>query len=176
MKTAAIASKRSLAWDTAAVISFSLLMALSGQIRVPLFFSPVPLTLQTLVLFLSVIYLGRAAFFSAALYLFWGATGLPVFTNAGAGFLYLLGPTGGYLMAMLAASVILPRVLPEKSGFLRSLAVFSSASFLILIFGAAWLAHFSSISIKTAFLIGAVPFMIGDSLKSVIAAVINKKA
>jgi biotin transport system substrate-specific component len=175
MKTVAIESKRSLTWDVTAVIGFSLLMAFAGQIRIPLFFSPVPLTLQTFVLFLSVIYLGRAAFFSTALYLFWGTTGLPIFTNAGAGFLYLLGPTGGYLMAMLIVSILLPRILPAKSGFLKSSVIFLSASMFILLSGAVWLANFSAVSLKTAFIMGAVPFMVGDTLKSIIVAAIKSR-
>jgi biotin transport system substrate-specific component len=110
------------------------------------------------------------------LFLFWGATGLSVFTNAGAGFLYLLGPTGGYLAAMLLASIILPVISPSKSGLLKSFLFFLSASIFVLICGSAWLAHFSSVSLKTAFLMGAVPFIIGDFLKSVVASIINHKA
>ena len=85
MKTAILSRKNYLALRACLVFSFSILMAVSAYVRVPLFFTPVPLTLQTFVFYLSIIFLKRQAIFSQVIYLFLGATGLPVFTNAGAG-------------------------------------------------------------------------------------------
>src|SRR5437588_8527328 len=86
--------------DAALVIGGSLLMAACGHISIPLWFTPVPITLQTFGLMFLALTLG--AWRSAAallLYLVEGASGLPVFSPHGpGGLLQLFGPTGGYLI------------------------------------------------------------------------------
>src|ERR1700748_2921876 len=85
----------------AAVVAGSALVALCAHISVPLFFTPVPMTLQPFAVLLLGLLLDPAVAFSAlALYLVEGASGLPVFTPQGpGGLLQLMGPTGGYLMS-----------------------------------------------------------------------------
>src|SRR5450755_1409628 len=77
------------------------LVAIAAHVSVPLFFTPVPLTLQTLaVLFLGLLMGPRWAFATTALYLVEGAVGLPVFSPVGpGGVLQLFGLTGGYLLS-----------------------------------------------------------------------------
>ena len=83
----------------------TLLLALSAKIQVP--FWPVPMTMQTFVIFLIGLTYGvRLSFATVALYLFEGAAGLPVFASGG-GIAYLTGPTAGYLYGMLFASVVI---------------------------------------------------------------------
>ena len=65
----------------------SILLAVSSKIQIPL--TPVPVTLQTLVLLVMSMFLGwRSALGATTLYLFQGAIGLPVFAH-GAGLVYL---------------------------------------------------------------------------------------
>src|SRR5206468_4502850 len=90
--------RRSLALDLVWIAGFSLLTGGLAQLRIPLPFTPVPLTGQTFAVLLSGAALGsRRAFLSQALYLVEGAAGLPVFSGGAAHLAHLLGPTGGYL-------------------------------------------------------------------------------
>src|SRR5580698_3990376 len=83
------------------VISASAVIAVCARLMVPLPFTPVPLTLANFGVLLVGLTLGsKRGFAAAALYLAWGAMGLPVFASSGPGsFLQMLGPTGGYLWA-----------------------------------------------------------------------------
>ena len=90
------------------IVTGTVLLTLSAKIAVP--FYPVPMTLQTLlVLFIGLTYGRILAPLTVALYLFQGAIGLPVYANGG-GVVYLLGPTGGYLIGFLVAVIILSQL------------------------------------------------------------------
>src|SRR5450755_1339122 len=85
--------------QAAIVITASLFVALCARVTVPLPFTPVPLTLQNFgVLAVGLLLGSRRGFAALALYLVEGACGMPVF-SMGAGIAYLLGPTGGFLLA-----------------------------------------------------------------------------
>ena len=152
------------------VVFFTLLMVLSAFVRIPLFFTPVPLTMQTLVVYLSMVVLREKASFSQILYLMLGAAGLPVFTNAGAGLLYLAGPTGGYLIGFIAAAVVLGRCLPEKLTFSKSILLFSLAALVVYLCGMSWLIGVHKFSLLQAFLAGLVPFIPGEAIKITFAS------
>lgn len=90
---------KEIAKQVAIVIAASLFVALCARVTVPLPFTPVPLTLQNFgVLIVGLLLGSRRGFAALALYLAEGAFGLPVF-SMGAGVAYLLGPTGGFLVA-----------------------------------------------------------------------------
>ena len=94
----------------AAAVAGSALVAICAHVSVPLFFTPVPLTLQTLaVLFLGLALGPRAAFASLVVYLIEGAAGLPVFSPHGpGGLLQLAGPQAG-----TCSAIHLPRRSPD---------------------------------------------------------------
>jgi biotin transport system substrate-specific component len=100
-----VAARRSRAFDLAVqaalVIGGSLFVAFCARIYLPIPGTPVPLTVQNLGVLLVGLALGsRRGFLALALYLAEGAVGLPVFSPAlSGGFLQLMGPTGGYLIA-----------------------------------------------------------------------------
>src|SRR5919206_323652 len=87
----------------ASVALFVVLTAAAAQVSIPLPFTPVPLTLQPMVVLLGGAVLGaRLGMASQVLYLTAGIAGLPVFATSPVlpdGALRLLGPTGGYLMS-----------------------------------------------------------------------------
>src|SRR3954453_9213165 len=87
-------------------IGFTLALAAAAQITIPIPNSPVPFTLQPLVVVLAGLMLGPVAGASSMiLYLLAGAVGLPVFSPVGApGALRFIGPTGGYLIAYPVAA------------------------------------------------------------------------
>ena len=76
------------------------LLAVSAWVSIPL--TPVPVTLQTLVLALICTALtGREAVVSVAGYLLLGAVGLPLFSGMNGGLGAIMGPTGGFLWGFL---------------------------------------------------------------------------
>src|SRR2546421_8818904 len=94
---------RGLEWalQIAVVAGASLFVALCARLTLPLPFTPVPLTLQNFGVLLVGLTLGsRRGFAALMLYLFEGASGMPVFNPTGiGGVAQLFGPTGGFLLA-----------------------------------------------------------------------------
>src|SRR5215469_12721211 len=91
----------SLAKQTGIVIGASAVITVCARLVLPVPFTPVPLTLANFGVLLVGMALGsKRGFAAAALYLAWGAMGLPVFSPSGVGGIaQLFGPTGGYLLA-----------------------------------------------------------------------------
>ncbi len=162
------------------VILFSFLMCLSSFVRIPLIFSPVPITLQTLILFLSLVLLQDKSFWVQMFYVIIGASGFPVFGNAGAGLMYLLGPTGGYLAGFILGSLLGGKALnylinTGKTNFISLLVTFSVVNVVIYLMGIGWLMFSFHINLVKALYIGMVPFVSGDILKIVVASFIGAR-
>lgn len=88
----------------AIVLSGSIFLALLARLSIPVPFSPVPITGQTFgILFLGTVLGSRLGVLSVIAYISEGLVGLPIFAGGAAGFLYLLGPTGGYLIGFIPA-------------------------------------------------------------------------
>lgn len=159
-----------------AVALFAVATAVGARISVPVPFSPVPMTLQTLVVLLSGAVLGPRLGASAQLaYLGAGIAGLPVFT-AGAGLGYLLGATGGYLLAFpitaFLAGLAVDRL--PREGLVGAATLFVAlfaASLAVLLGGAAWLATLTG-DVTSALLLGVVPFLLGDVVKVTLVTLI----
>ncbi len=156
------------------------LLALAAKIKVP--FYPVPTTLQTLALaILAASYGSRLAVATVLLYLAEGMLGLPVFTNtppAAASPLYLLGPTGGYLIGFVLAAAIVG-ALAERGAdrsVIRLFAAMLAGSAAVMICGVAWLAWLAQtssglgIGFEKAVAVGLLPFLLGDLVKTALAA------
>jgi biotin transport system substrate-specific component len=149
----------------------TLLVALSAQVVVPVPFSPVPMTLQPLAVLAVGGLLGAAGGLSALLlYIVLGALGLPVFAGGGAGFLHLVGPTGGYLLAFpIAAGVTGALAGREPRSPLRVLLACALGMVIIHTGGVAQLALLGG-DPALAIRVGFVPFFTGDLLKVGLAA------
>jgi biotin transport system substrate-specific component len=149
----------------------TLLVALSAQVVVPVPFGPVPMTLQPLAVLAVGGLLGAAGGLSALiLYIGLGALGLPVFAGGGAGFLHLVGPTGGYLLAFpIAAGVTGALAGGEPRSPLRVLLACALGMVIIHIGGVAQLALLGGDPVL-AIRVGFVPFLTGDLLKVGLAA------
>ncbi len=154
-----------------AIFGGSILIALGAQLSVPMI--PVPMTLQTLAVLLVGLMAGSRLGAGAVLaYLAEGAMGLPVFANGSAGVQHLVGPTAGYLwgfvgmafLAGLAAERSLARRFP---GALLTALV---ASALLYVPGVLWLWAVTPLDLIGAMGAGALPFLLGDAVKSAIAA------
>lgn len=163
----------------ALAVAGSLLLVLAAKIKVP--FWPVPMTLQTLaVLGLGAAYGPRLGAATVALFIGYGLAGLPVFTNtppAAAGPLYLLGPTGGFLIGFVIAAAIAGWAAARQASVVRLVAGLVAAEIVILALGFAWLAlgaqmasGATGIGFAKAFEFGVQPFLLGDALKVALAA------
>ena len=114
------------------LLMFIILTTLGAFIRIPLPFSPVPITLQTFFVLLSGALLGANLGITAQLsYVCLGLSGLPIFTGTGSGALYLFGPTGGYLAGFVLASFLLGKTIKYSRGNLLSVFGLVSPGFLI---------------------------------------------
>ncbi len=162
--------RRGLLMDALLVLGASLLLALSAQIALPLPFSPVPVTGQTLaVLLLGALLGSRRGALSVLTYMVEGAVGLPVFAGGGSGPAWLLGPTGGYLLGFVAAAWAvgwLSEHLGDRS-VAGTLVILLAGSAVIYLFGLLWLARF--VGADRALALGLLPFVPGDSLKIALA-------
>jgi len=162
---------RAIAFDFVLIAGGSILIALSAQVRLPLPFSPVPVTGQTFAVLLLGALLGRWRGAATVLaYLGEGVAGLPFFAGGGAGPAYVVGPTGGYLAGFLVAAWA-TGWLAERGwnrGILRVAAAMAIGSAAILGLGALWLANF--VGTDRAFAAGVVPFLVGDAAKIALAA------
>ena len=122
------------------VLAGSWLLALLAQPEIPLPFSPVPITLQTLGVLLIGALLGpQLAIWSLLLYLSQGLAGLPVFSGGGAGPAHLLAMLAGNLVIYLCGAAWLAVSLP-------------------------------GVDFGRAVSLGVVPFLLGDLIKAVTAA------
>ncbi len=154
---------------------FAALTAVGAYIQIPLY--PVPITLQTLFVYLSGILLGGSlGALSQLLYLAMGAAGLPVFAGGRAGVGVLLGPTGGYLMAFPPASFVAGKVaeIGGDGDFRRILAGALIGTTLIYGLGVLQLTHWVN-DLTAALSLGVLPFIPGDILKAVLAAYVGLK-
>lgn len=150
-------------------------LALCAHVSIPLWFTPVPLSLQPFgVLLLALVLSPELALATLAAYLIEGAGGLPVFAPAApalSGLAHLLGPTGGYLMAYpLAAWLISALARRSSPSFTLALGAAALGDILILACGALWIAATSHISLFSALSLGLVPFLPGDAIKVAAAA------
>ena len=160
-------------FTAAGVITFAALTWLGALIRVPLPFTPVPITLQTLFVLLSGALLGKKyGPYSQLVYIAGGCLGLPVFSGGGSGLLYLLGPTGGYFAGFVMASFVTGLLLEKRRNFLLTLLSMTIATMLIYLCGIVWLNVIGVMNVRQSLFLGIAPFIIGDSLKLLLATLI----
>jgi biotin transport system substrate-specific component len=180
---------------TAARVSFQVACALGGSILVAglaqvsfrLPFTPVPITGQTLgVLLVGAAYGPALGVATLVLYLFWGLVGLPVFApnadgahDTGLQVLRATSATGGYLLGFAVAAGVSGWL--SRRGWDRSLRSSIGAmllgSIVIYAVGVPWLYHAlppviegKPVTLDTALSLGLYPFIIGDTLKLLVAA------
>ncbi len=139
----------------------NLLLIACAQVRIPLPFTPVPITGQTFGVLLAGALLGRCYGTAVVMaYLLQGACGLPVFSGWNGGLSAFLGPTGGYLLGWART-------------FHQTLATFLLGNAVIYAFGLPWLAAF--VGWQQVMVQGCLPFLPGDLFKAVAAATVATK-
>lgn len=148
-----------------------------GSIPIP--FSPIPISLGVIVVYLAGLYLGPYwGAFSLLLYLTAGAVGLPIFAERASGLGVLVGDSAGYLWSYPTAALLIGAVVHRRSedgdpaDLSRPVLVVTLLAALTVIYllGAAWLGYVLELSPVKALELGVVPFIPGDLIK--IAAVV----
>ncbi len=153
-------------------------VALCAHVSVPLYFTPVPVTLQTFaVLVIGLLFGPWLAASTLLLYLVEGASGLPIFSPHGpGGVAQLLGPTGGFLLSYPMAAAVaawISRSMGSRRGNF-SAAIIASVAATVVVFalGASWTAHWMHLSATGAWRAAVLPFLPGEGLKIGSAAIV----
>ena len=158
-----------------AIILGSIALTISAKIKIP--FYPVPMTMQTFVVLFLGLSLGyKIGLASVSLYLLEGIMGLPVFSNSpekGVGLIYFTGPTMGYLIGFLTATLLASKI-NNKDNFLFILSKLILATSTIYILGLFWLGTLIGWD-KPIFELGAEPFLLAEIFKIIILTLLAKK-
>lgn len=156
--------------DVALVVGAAALTGVAAQIAVPLPFTPVPLSLQTLTVLLAGAALGPMRGGAAmGLYLVAGVLGVPWFSEQRSGWEFA---SFGYIVGFVLAAIVVgglarrgaDRTVPGTTGLMVL------GNLLIYVLGVSWLAVSLKVDLPTALGLGATPFLIGDALKIAVAA------
>jgi biotin transport system substrate-specific component len=158
-------------YTCALIAGFSLLLAFSAQIGIPLPFTPVPVTLQTMMVLATGALLGsRRGAAAVLLYIAEGAVGLPVFSLGRSGIAHLAGPTGGYLVGFVAAA-FLAGLFSERGWDRNWILAFIGlmiADLALFVPALLWLGMFTGFT--NVLVLGALPFIFTDALKAALCA------
>jgi len=156
--------------DVALVAAVAAFTGAAAQVAVPLPFTPVPLSLQTFTVLLSAAALGPwRAGAAMGLYLVAGVAGVPWFSEQRTGFAF---PSFGYIIGFVLAALIVGTLARRGADRRAGSAVVTMVigNLAIYAVGVPYLALAIGVSLPEAIALGALPFVIGDGLKIVLAA------
>lgn len=160
---------------------FAALIGVMGYVSIPIPFSPVPISGQTLVIMLIGLMLTpKQAFYSVLSWLLAGVVGAPVFSGGRAGLAVLGSPSGGYIIGFLVGAVVISYLRGDSGSMVKMyMAAIVGGILVIYAFGVPVMAFLLDMNFSTALKAGALPFLIGDFIKVIIAvnlvSVLNKR-
>ncbi len=172
---------------------FAALTAICSFITIPLGFTPIPVNLGTLAVFLTGGLLGRKyGVVSIIVYVLLGAAGVPVFSGFRGGISVLAGPTGGYIIGYIAAVFVIGAIIDRymkrayenrRNG--RTASYAAETLFLALAMvcglticyalGTAWFMISTGTPLWASLVSCVFPFLIGDAIKIAAAALLVRK-
>lgn len=165
--------------DLALSSLFATLTAVGAIISIPMY--PIPITLQTLFVYISGAILGgKKAALSQLIYLGMRVSFLSTPLGAISGPQVLIGPTGGYLIGFIICAFLIGKILEKGINYKRVIISFFIGTLIIYLLGITHLTIFIKLtlsmnpydSIKIAFMKGLLPFLLGDTLKIFLATYI----
>lgn len=173
MITLAIRPARDARITAIGIVGFAVALAAASQVAIPLPFTPVPITLQPLVVVLAGMMLGpTAGAMSMVLYLLAGAAGLPVFAPGPLqGIARFLGPTGGYIIAYPVAAFVAGALARRDQSLMGRWLAATCGIAMLFVGGLAQLTVLTG-SLGRAIAFGLTPFALLDLVKALVAAVI----
>jgi biotin transport system substrate-specific component len=156
--------------NIALVLGSAGFVGLAAQVKIFLPFTPVPLTLTTFAVLLTAAVLGgnRAAL-SLGLYLVLGIAGVPWFSGQASGWAFA---SFGYIVGYLLAAYLVGRLAERGADRtpLKTAGLMALGNLAIYAAGVPWLMAFLGADLGKALMLGVVPFLIGDTIKLVLAA------
>ena len=166
-------------------LGMAVLTGILAQIRLFLPGTPVPVTCQTFAVLLAGVIFGRYwGGVSQIIYVALGIAGIPWFNGATGGYDSIIGPTGGYLIGFILASLFIGYVFDKykwSKGLYQMLGVMAFANFILIYLPGLiqlniWLYLFKGTSLNIIQLLyaGVMPFIVGDIIKIISAALIAK--
>ncbi len=168
---------------------FAALMAICSFISIPLGFTPVPVNLATLGVFLAGGLLGKKyGTISLAVYVLLGAVGIPVFAEFRGGLSVLAGPTGGYIIGYIAAAFLVGLIVDAGLQDRRSRIDQSRGRQLLIcviamiigllacyLLGTIWFIVSTHTGVAASLGMCVIPFLPGDALKIAAGAILVQK-
>ena len=158
--------------DAALVLTATAFLIIAGQLSIPLWFTPVPLSLATFAVLLSGAALGPArAGLSTMLYLGLGMVGAPVFASQASGWSFA---SFGYVVGFVPAAIVVGALARRRAdrSVITTAATAALGSLLVYAMGLPWLMAFLDVDLATGLELGVYPFLAGDALKALAAALL----
>jgi biotin transport system substrate-specific component len=149
---------------------FAAVLCVSAYISVPLPTGSHITFLNFVVLLIALLFPAEQAFLIILVWLLLGAVGVPVFISGSAGISYLLSGWGGYNFSFLVIALAVPLIRSKEYNRISYTILAIAAALAINVLGALWLMVMTQISVKQAFLIGVLPFLPLDFIKSIVVA------
>jgi biotin transport system substrate-specific component len=151
----------------------ALLIFATAKVSIPVPGSPVPITGQTFGVLLVGGALGfRRGLASIGLYVLIGLIGLPFFAEGKGGIQVILGATGGYIVGFLVAGSLVGRLaeLGWDRRIVGALGAMAIGNLVIYLIGVPWLMFVAHLDLATGIAKGLTPFVLGDVIKLILAA------
>ena len=149
-------------------------LCILAPISIPVFISPVPISLGVLAIYLTAYVLSPLdATISVIIIILLGTFGLPVFSGYSGGLSKLVGPTGGYIIGFLFTVYISSLFIHMKKGIIYDVIGMITGLALCYILGTIWFSYQQGKGFIASLLLCVVPFLIGDAIKIIVAVILG---
>ena len=149
-------------------------LCILAPISIPIFISPVPVSLGVLAIYLTAYVLSPLdATISVIIFILLGTFGLPVFSGYSGGLSKLVGPTGGYIIGFLFTVYISSIFIHMKKGIIFDVIGMITGLALCYILGTIWFSYQQGKGFIASLLLCVVPFLIGDAIKIIVAVILG---
>ncbi|MCH3965747.1 MAG: biotin transporter BioY [Clostridium sp.] len=156
------------------VAIFTAITAVLSQISIPLPFSPVPITMQVLAIYLSSIILGsKLGTLSQIIYILLGIVGIPVFANFSGGLSVLVGPTGGFLISFPIIAFIIGKTAENDLNFIFKILGLIFSLMVCYFIGTLQFIFITNMSIQKSIALCVLPYIPLDIVKIIVAYILG---